>query len=89
MFFCDSLWILNLAPYVIALVLSALVGLIAFFAWRELQQRRGRGSGVDSTWLLLGLLLLSAVVIVFFTFYAALSLGGTCSLQGSVIWYTG
>lgn len=90
MFFCDSLWILNLAPYVIALVLVAMIGLIAVYAWRDLRQRGAREQGAaDSTWLLLSLLLLSAIVIVFFSLYVVLSLTGSCNLQEVPIWYTG
>jgi hypothetical protein len=77
--FCLLTQLLNVAPYVIGVVLFGLVSLLVIYAWRELSMDSIDVDGRADQGLLIGLLIISIIVIVFFAAFVILSLAGNCT----------
>lgn len=84
MSFCLPARILTAAPYLIGLILLCLVILMGMYVWRELLSR-GDNGGRAELGLLVGLLIMSVIVIVFFVTFVVFSLTGSCTRQVGVM----
>jgi hypothetical protein len=76
---CLPVQLLNAAPLVIGIVLFGLVLLLAIYAWREIALESLEIYGRADQSLLIGLLIISIIVIVFFAALVILSLAGNCT----------
>ena len=82
MSFCLPARILTAAPYLIGLILLCLVILMGMYVWRELLSR-GDNGGRAEMGLLVGLLIMSVIVIVFFVTFVIVSLTGDCTQRSA------
>jgi len=83
MSFCLPIHILTAVPYVIGLVLIGLVALMGMYVWRELSSHVDGGRAELN--LLVGLLIISVIVIVFFVAFAIINLTVGCAQQSKAM----
>lgn len=76
---CLPVQLLNAAPQLIGVVLFGLILLLVIYAWREISLESLEIYGRADQSLLMGLLIISIVVIVFFAALVVLSLVGNCT----------
>lgn len=78
MAFCLPATLIKVVPCVSALILTALVALMTFYVLQEKPHQDEMHSGDANHALLLGLVILSAIVVLFFATFVVFSLWKPC-----------